>query len=93
VVGHASVTFMVGVEMYADKDKVVITAMMLFRGNAELLGGLVCVTISIEAKGIVEKTGNKTETSAQVTFALDISIFLIIDISFSKTWGEDRQIA
>ena len=93
VVGHASVTFMVGVEMYADKDKVVITAMMLFRGNAELLGGLVCVTISIEAKGIVEKTGDKTETSAQVTFALDISIFLIIDISFSKTWGEDRQIA
>ncbi|HEU4553787.1 MAG TPA: hypothetical protein VFS25_13180 [Chitinophaga sp.] len=93
VVGHASVTFMVGIEMYADKDKVVITAMMLFRGNAELLGGLVCVTISIEAKGIVEKSGSKTETSAQVTFALDISIFLIIDISFSKTWGEDRQIA
>ncbi len=93
VVGNASVTFMVGIEMYADKDKVVITAMMLFRGNAELLGGLVCVTITIEAKGIVERSGGKTETSAQVTFALDISIFLIIDISFSKTWGEDRQIA
>jgi hypothetical protein len=47
----------------------------------------------IEAKGIVEKSGGKTQSSAQVTFALDISIFLIIDISFSKTWGEDRQIA
>ena len=93
VVGHASVTFMIGIEMYADKDKVVITAMMLFRGNAELLGGLVCVTITIEAKGIVEKSGGKTQSSAQVTFAIDISIFLIIDISFSKTWGEDRQIA
>jgi hypothetical protein len=93
VVGHASITFMVGVSMYADKDKLIITAMMLFRGNAELLGGLVSVTITIEAKGIVEKSAKGTEASAQVTFALDISIFLIIDISFSKTWGEDRQIA
>ncbi|HEU4609765.1 MAG TPA: hypothetical protein VFS31_16715, partial [Chitinophagaceae bacterium] len=93
VVGHASVTYMMGITMYADKDKVVITAMMLFKGNAELLGGLVCVTISIEAKGIIERSGGKTEASAQVTFALDISIFLVIDISFSKTWGEDRQIA
>ena len=93
VVGHASVTYMIGVEMYVDKTKVVITAMMLFRGNAELLGGLVCVTITIEAKGIIERSGGQTQASAQVTFAIDISIFLIIDISFSKTWGEDRQIA
>ena len=93
VVGHASVTYMIGIEMFADKDKVVITALMLFRGNAELLGGLVCVTITIEAKGIVVRENNETQASAQVTFALDISIFLVIDISFSKTWGEDRQIA
>ena len=93
VVGHASVTYMMGITMYADKTKVIITAMMLFKGNAELLGGLVCVTITIEAKGIIERSGGQTQASAQVTFALDISIFLIIDISFSKTWGEDRQIA
>ena len=93
VVGNASVTFMVGVEMYADKDKVVLAALMLFRGQANLLGGLVCVCITIEAKGIVVRQGGKTDCSAQVTFAIDISIFLIIDISFSKTWGEDRQVA
>lgn len=93
VVGNASVTFMVGVEMYADKDKVVLAALMLFRGQANLLGGLVCICITIEAKGIVERSGGKTECSAQVTFAIDISIFLVIDISFSKTWGEDRQVA
>jgi hypothetical protein len=93
VVGHASVTYMIGIKMYADKDKVIITALMLFRGNAELVGGLVCVTISIEAKGIVVRENDKTQASAQVTFALDISIFMVIDISFSKTWGEDRQIA
>jgi len=93
VVGNASVSFLVGVEMYADKDKVVLAALMRFKGEANLLGGLVCVTIMIEAKGIVVRQNNKTDCSAQVTFAIDISIFLIIDISFSKTWGEDRQVA
>lgn len=93
VVGNASVSFMVGVEMYADKDKVILAALMRFRGEANLLGGLVCVAITIEAKGIVVRQNNKTDCSAQVTFAIDISIFLVIDISFSKTWGEDRQVA
>jgi hypothetical protein len=93
VVGSVSVSYMVGVQMYADKDKLVVAAMMRFRGHAELLGGLVGVTITIEAKGIIVRQNNQTDCSAQVTFALDISIFLIIDISFSKTWGEDRQIA
>ena len=95
VVGNASVSFMVGVEMYADKDKVVLAALMVFKGQANLLGGLVCVCITIEAKGIVvrDNVTEKTDCSAQVTFAIDISIFLIIDISFSKTWGEDRQVA
>lgn len=95
VVGNASVTYMIGVEMYADKTKVIVAALMLFRGQASLLGGLVCVTITIEAKGMIERElgSDETNCSAQVTFAIDISIFLVIDISFSKTWGEDRQIA
>jgi hypothetical protein len=72
-----------------------ITAFMLFKGHAELLGGLVGVTISIEAKGTVEKigAGAPTNCKAQVTFAIDISIFLIIDISFSESWEETRRIA
>lgn len=93
VVGNASVTYMMGITMSADMEKVIITALMTFKGTANLLGGIVTVTIMIEAKGIVERIGNQTNASAQVTFALDISIFLIIDISFSKTWGEDRQLA
>lgn len=96
VVGHASVLFMVGVEIYADSGSVVrITAFMLFRGHAELLGGLVGVTITIEAKGAIEKTGKDAPANciAQVTFGLDISIFLVIDISFSESWEETRQIA
>ena len=96
VVGNASVLFMVGVEIYADSGAVVrITAFMLFRGQVELLGGLVGVTITIEAKGSVEKLGPGAPTNciAQVTFAIDISIFLVIDISFSESWEESRQIA
>ncbi len=96
VVGHASILFMVGVEIYADSGSVVrITAFMLFRGQAELLGGIVSVTITIEAKGSVEKSGAGAPANckAQVTFAIDISIFLIIDISFSESWEESRQIA
>jgi hypothetical protein len=93
VVGNVSVLYMIGVEMYAGTDKITLSGFMLFRGHAELLGGLVGVTITIEAKGTVERSGDETSCSASVTFALDISIFLIIDISFSETWGESRQIA
>ena len=97
VIGNVSVLFMVGVEIYADSSqKVVVTAFLLFRGHAEILGGLVGVTITIEAKGSIEKGGPSpapTTCKAQVTFALDISIFLVIDISFSESWEEQRQIA
>ncbi len=93
VVGNVSVLYMISVEMHIDTAVIRVTAGMLFRGHAELLGGLVGVTITIEAKGTIERSGGETNCSAQVTFAIDISIFLIIDISFSKTWGEQRQVA
>ena len=95
VVGTASVLYMVGTEIYADIDKLSISAFMLFSGHAELLGGIVGITISIEAKGTISRddTINRTTLAAQVTFAVDISIFLVIDISFSESWEETRQIA
>ena len=98
VVGNVSVLFVVGVEIYLDKTELSISASMLFQGQADLLEGLVSVTISIEAKGTITRMpligdGQRTTLAAQVTFALDISIFLVIDISFSKTWQEQRQVA
>ena len=84
---------MVGIEIYADSTSIIVTGSMLFQGHADILGGIVSVTITIEAKGTIERSGGETNCSAQVTFAIDISIFLIIDISFSKTWGEQRQVA
>jgi hypothetical protein len=93
VVGNVSVLYMVGVEIYIDSSTLKVSAFMLFQGQAELLGGLVGVTITIEAKGTISRANDRTDLAAQVTFGLDISIFLVIDISFSTSWEEQRQIA
>ncbi len=100
VVGNVSVTYMVGCEIYASSKEIAVTAFMLFKGRASLAGGLVSVTIYIEASGTVRRIADVgpdgegvTECTASVTFGLDISICFIIDISFEETWQESRQIA
>ena len=97
VVGNVSVLYMAGVEIYKDKDVLAVSAFLLFRGHAELLDGIVGITITIEAKGTIKRidsaTEHRTDCSAQVTFAIDISLFLVIDIDFSTSWEEQRQIA
>ena len=73
----------------ADRDAPIkVAAFLLFRGRVELLGGLVAVQIQIEASGSLSRSGSpaQTDVAAQVTFALDISIFLVINISFSQSW-------
>ncbi len=84
---------MVGVEIVTDSKDVIVSAFMLFKGHAELLGGIVGITIMIEAKGSVKRSAGRTDCMAQVTFAIEISIFLVIDIDFSTSWEEARQIA
>lgn len=93
VVGNVSVLYMVGVEMYTDSTQLHVSAFLLFQGHAELLAGLISVTITIEAKGTAKRLNDRTDLEAQVTFGLDISIFLVINISFSTSWSEARQIA
>ncbi len=93
VVGNVSVLYMVGVEIFSDSTTLNVSAFLLFQGHAELLAGLVGVTITIEAKGTVSRANKRTDLAAQVTFGLDISIFLVIDIEFSTSWQEQRQIA
>ena len=93
VVANVSILYVVGVEIYADSNEVIVTASLLFQGHADILGGIVGITITIEAKGSVKRIGDRTDCSAQVTFAIEISIFLVIDINFSESWEENRQIA
>ncbi len=96
VIGNVSVTYMVGCEIYASANEIAVTAFMLFKGHASLAGGLVSVTIYIEASGTVKRVSGpnaKTDCTASVTFGLDISICFVINISFEETWQESRQIA
>jgi hypothetical protein len=94
VIGNVSILFMTGVEMTLGDPGPSVGAFMLFKGRAEILGGIVTVTIMIEAKGLIEeRAGGQTNMLAQVTFGLDISICWVINISFSESWEEQRQIA
>ncbi len=100
VVGNVSVLYMVGIEIYTDSTQLNVSAFLLFQGHAELIGGMVSVTITIEAKGTFKRDtnpalpgGGRTDLEAQVTFGLDISIFLVININFETSWSEQRQIA
>ena len=98
VAGNVSVLFVVGIEIFVATGALEISAFMLFQGHAEILGGLVSITITIEAKGTVSKKSlpggdSRTDLACQVTFGLDISIFLVINISFETSWQENRQIA
>jgi hypothetical protein len=93
VVGNVAVLYMVEISVDIDSTSVIVGAFMLFRGHAEICGGLVGVTIQIEAGGSIKRTANETNCIAQVTFSIDIQILWVIDISFSDTWQESRQIS
>ncbi|CAN5867305.1 hypothetical protein BH18ACI4_BH18ACI4_06980 [soil metagenome] len=95
VILNVSVLYMVGVEIYLDSEKLKVSAFLLFQGHADVLGGLVSVTITIEAKGSVERieAEDRTNLAAQVSFALEITVFWVIDITISESWEEHRQIA
>jgi len=97
VVGSVSLLYMVGIDMDLNTNQIEVGAFLLFRGRAEILGGIITVTIYIEAQGTITRqlpagTGGETNMEAQVTFGLDISIFLVINISFEESWKETRQI-
>lgn len=93
VVGNVSVLYMIEIEITIASNSIKVGAFMLFRGHAEICGGLVGVTIQIEAGGSVERSGDETNCIAQVTFSIDIQILWVIDISFEDAWQESRQIS
>ncbi|MEX2565980.1 MAG: hypothetical protein WD431_08565, partial [Cyclobacteriaceae bacterium] len=98
VAGNVSVLFVVGAEIFIAEGDVEVSAFLLFQGHAEILGGIVAITITIEAKGTYSKKllgggESRTDLQCQVTFGLDISIAFIINISFTESWQEQRRIA
>jgi len=85
-------------EIFIASGIVEVSAFMLFEGHAEILGGIVSITIRIEAKGTYSKKalgsgGSRTDLQCQVTFGLDISIAFIININIEESWKEERRMA
>jgi hypothetical protein len=95
IAGNVSVLYMVGTEMFLDSKTLEVSAFLLYQGQAELVGGLICITITIEAKGSItrDNAAGRTDLTVEVSFAIDISLFLVIDIDYSTSWQEQRQIA
>lgn len=96
VVGNVSVLYAVGIEISLDTSQITVAAFILFRGRAELFGGIVTITIQIEASGKIHKSligDGRTDCIAQVTFSIDVSVMFVIDINETESWQEARQIA
>ncbi|RNI33395.1 hypothetical protein EFY79_19280 [Hanamia caeni] len=95
VVGNVSVYYAVGIEISLDTSQITVAAFILFRGRAELIGGLVTIQIQIEAAGKIHKEigSGRTDCIAQVTFSIDVSIVFVINIHETESWQEARQIA
>jgi hypothetical protein len=95
VVLNVGVLYVVGVQIDLGETSLAVGASLLFRGSADICDGLVSICIQIEAAGSVKRdeVANKTSCIAQVTFAIDVTVAWVIDISFSDSWQETRQIA
>ena len=93
VVANVSVLYMVEIDVGISSTALDVGAMMLFRGSAEILGGLVAICIQIEAGGSIHRTADETDCIAQVTFSIDVTLLWVIDIHESDSWQESRQIA
>lgn len=93
VVGNVSVYYGVAIEVSADSTQLTVAAIIIFRGRAEIFGGIVTIQIQIEASGKIHKQGDRTDCIAQVSFRIDVSIVFVINFHETETWQETRQIA
>lgn len=93
VVGNVSVYYGVAIEVSADTTQITVAAMIIFRGRAEIFGGIVTIQIQIEASGKIHKENERTDCIAQVSFRIDVSIVFVINFHETETWQETRQIA
>jgi hypothetical protein len=93
VVANVSVLYMVEVEVSVSDAALDVGGLMLFRGSAEICGGLIAICIQIEAGGSVHSTASETRLVAQVTFSIDVCVLWVIDIDVTESWQESRQIA
>jgi hypothetical protein len=102
IVGDVSVMLALGLEMeWKDSSSSTgsgVYALMIFKGEAELLDGVIDICIHIEAKGGTEKetdsgTGIEKEFAiCEVEFAAEVSLAFVIHFEFDVTWQEKREV-
>ncbi len=101
IVGDISILIALGLEMeWKDSGSTSSSgmfALLIFKGEAELLEGLIVIGIHIEAKGGQEKETSggveKTFAICEVEFAAEISLAFVIHFEFDVTWQEKKQVA
>ena len=93
IVGKVSLMMAIGLEMEFKDSGNGIFAIMIFKGEAEILDGLIQIGISIEAKGGQEKDSSGTFAVVEVEFAAEVSLAWVIHFEFDVTWQERKQIA
>ena len=95
VVANVAVLYMVEVEVSISASTLRVAGLVLFRGSAEICGGLVSICIQIEAGGAVirDQVAHATTLVAQVSFSIDVCLLWVIDIDYHDSWQETRQIA
>jgi hypothetical protein len=66
----------------------------IFKGEAEILAGLIVIGVSIESKGGLEKeSSGEAFAVAEIEFGVEVSIAFVINFEFDMTWQEKKQIA
>jgi hypothetical protein len=90
---NVAVLYMVAVDISIADDKIHVAGLLMFKGSAEICGGLVAIGIQIEAGGAVDRENDVTTLTAQVTFTIDVCVLWVIDIDHTERWEERRQIA
>ncbi|MCL4294580.1 MAG: hypothetical protein KJ077_02585 [Anaerolineae bacterium] len=94
VVGEVAVMMALGVEVEISDAGSGVFAIMIFKGEAELLGGIIIIGIAIEAKGGQEKeSSGETFAVCEVEFAVEVSLAFVIHFEFDVTWQETKQIS
>jgi len=99
VVGDVAIALALGLdkEMKDKDDEQGFFVLMVFKGEAELLGGVIAIGIHIEAKGgeVTESHSGLVETYGvcEVEFAAEVSLAFVIHFEFDVTWQEKKRLS
>jgi hypothetical protein len=103
VLGKISAYIAVGIQITSGQTEVGTEALLVFTAKVELFE-VIQITIDVEAKGGTQSEApagdpaaprNQWETSSicELSLAVEVHLFLILDVSFEVTWQDKRRIS